>query len=147
MSTYKAGLRWERREQPFTLEAYDRGHTLTLGSGQNLSASSAPEYKGDPSKANPEELLAASLASCHMLTFLALAAKKKFIVDRYEDQSEAKLAKNTNAKMAIVEVTLHPKVVFSGTAPSSEELKALHDLANEHCFIANSVNFTVNING
>ena len=140
MSDYRSTLLWQRTTAGFDYETYDRTHTITFGSGPSLSTSSAPDYKGDPTKVNPEEMLVAALSSCHMLTFLAVAAKKRFVVDRYEDDAVGFMEKNAAGKMAVTRAVLKPRVVFSGDKqPSAEELARLHASAHDNCFIANSV--------
>lgn len=139
MGAYRASVRWRRETPDFAYETYDRGHVIGLGGGQTLAGSSAPEYAGDAAKANPEELLAAALASCHMLTFLAVAAKSRLVVDAYEDEAVAELGKNAAGKLAVTKVTLRPRVTWGGEAPSAERLAGLHDKAHANCFVANSV--------
>lgn len=143
MSVYTAHLEWKN---DFAAE-YTRSHVVRFASGQTIKASSAPEYKGDASLVNPEEALAGALSSCHMLTFLALAAKKKLVVTEYRDTAEATLAKNTDGKMAITQIRLKPQINFQGTVPGAEEMKQLHDKAHEHCFIANTIRADVVIDG
>lgn len=139
MSVHLAHVEWRRATPDFDHETYDRTHAVRLGGGQALRGSAAPDYKGDPALANPEELLAASLASCHMLTFLAVAAKSRLVVDAYDDTAEAALGKNAEGRMAVTRVTLRPKVTFGGDAPPAEKLKDLHERAHRNCMIANSV--------
>ena len=82
----------------------------------------------------------AALASCHMLTFLALAAGRRFVVDSYSDEAIGFMEKNEKGKLAITRVTLRPKIAFGGEKlPSQEQISKLHELAHEGCFIANSV--------
>ena len=89
---------------------------------------------------DPESALVGALSSCHMLTFLAIACKKQFVVDRYQDEAVGFLEKNAKGKLAVTRVTLRPKVTFGGTAsPTPEQLAALHERAHAECFIANSV--------
>jgi organic hydroperoxide reductase OsmC/OhrA len=116
-------------------------------SGQQfLNNSAAPEYLGNADMANPEELLASSLASCHMLTFLAVAAKSGYIVESYNDQAIATLDKNEEGKIAVTVIDLKPVVEFSGEKiPDDEHLKSLHEKAHRNCFIANSIKSKVNI--
>lgn len=98
------------------------------------------------SAVDPEEAFIASLSSCHMLWFLSIAAAKKFIVESYEDNAEGILAKNEEGKLAMTEVTLRPKVNFSGkTIPSRAQLDELHHLAHEKCFIARAVKTRISI--
>lgn len=140
MSTHRAGVVWTRGDRPFTYEAFSRDHLWKLGSGSVLGASSAPEYSGNPGLANPEEGLVASLSSCHMLTFLAVAARARYVVESYQDEAVGTLAKNAEGKMAITKVVLAPQVVFGGDKmPGDEEVFRLHERAHVHCFIANSL--------
>ena len=87
-----------------------------------------------------------ALSSCHMLTLLAIAAKKGWIIDSYADEAVGKLGKNDDGRIALIHVTLRPKIVFAeGSAPDAEGLQRLHHSAHEHCFIANSVKTEVAI--
>jgi organic hydroperoxide reductase OsmC/OhrA len=88
----------------------------------------------------------ASLSSCHMLFFLSIAAKKKIVIEKYEDRIEGVMGKNTDGKMAMLTATLHPHIIFSGTSqPSPETILQIHDLAHSSCFIANSVHTKIEI--
>ena len=100
----------------------------------------------DASAVDPEEAFVASLASCHMLWFLAIAAKRGFIVDHYADAAVGVMARNAAGRMAMTRVTLRPHVAFSGERrPTAEELDALHHKAHEECYIANSVTSDVRV--
>ncbi len=145
MSEHQVTLTWERGDREFTYEAYSRDHTWAFDGGASVRASAAPGYKGNPECVDPEEAFVASLSSCHMLTFLALAAKKKLVVDRYVDQAVGHMEKNEQGRIAITRVTLRPKITWSGTAPSPEELDGLHHKAHEYCFIANSVTTDITV--
>jgi organic hydroperoxide reductase OsmC/OhrA len=144
MSTYTADLLWERGEQDFASNRYSRRHQWRFDGGAEVTGSSSPAVVpppgSDPAAVDPEEAFVASLASCHMLWFLAIAAKRGFIVDRYEDAASGILERNAERRFAMTRVTLRPKVSFSGAKlPSREELDALHHKAHEECYIANSV--------
>ncbi|MBC3538358.1 OsmC family protein [Rufibacter sediminis] len=140
MSEYRANLLWSGPNTDFTYKTYSRTHTWTFGGGSAVEASAAPEYLGKAELVNPEEAFAASLASCHLLTFLALAAFQKFTVGRYEDEAVASVGKNAQGKMAVLQVTLNPKVTFSGeNLPTPDQIAALHHRAHNDCFISNSV--------
>jgi len=140
MSEYKVNLLWSGNSANFTYKTYSRTHTWTFGGGTSIEASAAPEYLGKAELVNPEEAFAASLASCHLLTFLALAAFQKFTVQQYEDQVIAIVGKNEQGKMAVLQVTLKPQVTFSGDKqPTVEQLQQLHHKAHNDCFISNSV--------
>ena len=140
MSEHKASVAWKRTTKDFAYETYDRTHEIKYEGGIKHAGSAAKEFMGKPEAANSEELLAAALASCHMLTFLAVAAKSRLIVDSYQDSPVATLDKNAAGKLAVTKVHLHPRVQFSsGTPVTREKLTELHDKAHRNCFIANSV--------
>lgn len=145
MSEHHAHISWKKNAGPFTYEAYDRAHEWTFGGGVTVPASAAPEYRGDASRVNPEEALVAAMSSCHMLTFLALAARKKWTVISYEDSAVGVLEKNELGKLAITRATLKPRVGFEGAAPPRAELEALHEQAHKGCFIASSVRTEINL--
>lgn len=147
MSEHRVTVRWDRTSPDFSYDTYNREHTWTFPGGQSLDASSAPEYQGDATCANPEEALAAAVSSCHMLTFLAIAARKRYTVEYYTDNAVAVLEKNADGAVVVTRVELNPSVSFSGpTTPSPEEITALHEKAHQHCFIANSIKCEVVVN-
>lgn len=89
---------------------------------------------------DPEEAFVAALSSCHMLVFLSIAAKRRYVIDSYVDAAEGALTVGENGKEWVSRVVLNPKVVFSGDKqPSYEQLEKMHHMAHENCFIANSV--------
>ncbi len=140
MSEHKAEIRWHRNTESFAYEDYDRRHSWKFEGGVEVAASAAPDFRGNAECVDPEEAFVASLSSCHMLTFLALASKKRLIVDSYVDQASGVLEKNQNGKLAITRVTLRPRVVFaSGEQQGDEILSSMHQKAHRECFIANSV--------
>jgi organic hydroperoxide reductase OsmC/OhrA len=95
---------------------------------------------------DPEEAFVASLSSCHMLTFLAIACKQKFVLDSYEDEAVGHLEKNADGELAITRVELRPKITWGDDRkPSAEELDKIHHAAHESCFIANSVKTEVRV--
>ena len=143
MSSHLASVTWSRTSPDFSYEAYTRDHVWTFGAGSSLPASAAPDFRGNPALANPEEAFVAALSSCHMLTFLALCSRKRIVVDRYEDQAEGILEKDADGRLAVTRVTLHPRVTFAEGAPA--DLAALHHKAHELCFIANSVKTVVTV--
>jgi organic hydroperoxide reductase OsmC/OhrA len=147
MSTYTATIRWQRNGEVFIDKRYSRGHEWSFDGGVTLRASSSPAVVprySDPSGVDPEEAFVASLSSCHMLTFLWLAAAQKITVDSYVDEAIGTLAKNAQGRLAMTDVVLRPKVVFAGEPkPSPEVVTHLHHRAHEECFIANSVTTNV----
>jgi organic hydroperoxide reductase OsmC/OhrA len=139
MAEYRAKIQWKNTGNDFVYETFDRTHQVTYPGGIQHKASSAPEYLGKKELANPEEMLAATLASCHMLTFLAVSAKSRLHVETYEDEPIATLDKNADGKLAVTHIGLHPKAIFKGETPSPEKLQELHAKAHRNCFIANSL--------
>jgi organic hydroperoxide reductase OsmC/OhrA len=146
MSEHKVTLKWERGGAEFSYQKYPRDHTWSFDGGHTMTATAAPAYLGNPVNVDPEEAFVASLSSCHMLTFLAIACKQKFVLDSYEDEAVGHMEKNADGKMAITRVELRPKIRWSGERiPGAEELEKMHHAAHENCFIANSVKTEVTV--
>lgn len=142
MTEHHIKLTWDKGEAPFTYEAYPRNHAIAFKNGQEVViASASPPYRGDASKCDPEDMLVAALSSCHMLSFLAIAAKKKLTVTSYEDDAVGFL-ENNGGKLWMTRVILRPKVAIDTDA---ETLAGIHHMAHEACFIANSVKTDVSV--
>ena len=140
MSEHKVYLSWKNEGEDFSYKTYDRSHLWKFEGGTLIKASAAPDYLGRSELVNPEEAFAASLASCHMLTFLAIASMKKYTVATYEDNAVAILGKNEKLKMAVTTVYLRPKITFNGdNIPDKTIIDEMHHRAHQECFIANSV--------
>jgi|SRR5581483_1428003 len=144
MSEHKATIQWQRTSPDFLKGKYSREHTWTFDGGLTVTASSSPSVVpvpySNPAGVDPEEAFVASLSSCHMLTFVYLAQRQGFQVDRYEDEAVGRTVKNEKGAIWVAAVTLSPKIVFSGDKiPTAEQLDQLHHQAHEQCFIANSV--------
>ena len=146
MSEHKATITWARNGADFSYKTYSRDHIWRFDNGIEVPGSAAPAYLGNPQRVDPEAALVAALSSCHMLTFLALASNRGFVVDSYEDNAVGHLEKNTSGKLAITRVELHPNIVFSGAKqPTQADLDWLHDKAHRECFIANSVTTEIKV--
>jgi organic hydroperoxide reductase OsmC/OhrA len=144
MANYTAEISWARGEQAFLDNKYSRKHVWRFDGGAEIPGSSSPHVVPPPyseaAAIDPEEAFVASLSSCHMLWFLSMAVKRKFVVDRYQDAAVGTMSKNAEGRWAITTVTLRPSVSFSGEhQPSRDELDVMHHEAHEQCFIANSV--------
>jgi organic hydroperoxide reductase OsmC/OhrA len=140
MSEHKVTVEWKRETPDFAYETYNRDHDWAFDAGVTVRASANPAYRGSESCVDPEEAFVASLSSCHMLTFLAIAARKRYVVDGYHDEAVGVLAKDAAGSLALTRVTLRPQVRFGGEkVPGPEDLRQLHDQAHHACFIANSV--------
>jgi organic hydroperoxide reductase OsmC/OhrA len=150
MGHYSAKLVWQRADgERFTDNRYSRRHGLHFDGGVVLPASSSPQVvplpMSDATAVDPEELFVASLASCHMLWFLSIAAEHGWCVDHYADDATGTLARNAAGRMVMTEVILHPLVLFGGERrPDVAEQQAMHHEAHDQCFIANSVKTVVN---
>ena len=135
MSEHRISLKWFKGDVPFTYDTYTRNHQIVFKDGPPQIFSAAPAYHGDPAKGDPEDLLVAALSSCHMLSFLAICAKKRITVEAYDDEAVGML-ETEGGKLWMTKVTLRPKVRANA---DSATLAAIHHLAHEACFIANSV--------
>jgi organic hydroperoxide reductase OsmC/OhrA len=142
---YTATVAWKRGAgEAFTDIKFSRAHTWSFDGGITVPASSSPLSVRVPlSRADavdPEEALVAALSSCHMLTFLYLAAKQGYVVDSYDDDAVGIMTKNERGKLFVSKVTLRPRIAFSGPKqPGEAGLGELHHHAHEECYIANSV--------
>jgi organic hydroperoxide reductase OsmC/OhrA len=144
MSEYKVTVQWERQDQVFTDNHYSRGHVWIFDGGIKVPASSSPHVVplpySNPNAVDPEEAFVAALSSCHLLSFLYLAARRGFCVDGYADDAVGILEKDQSGRLSMTRVTLRPQTSFSGDhLPTESELQAMHHQAHEECFIANSV--------
>jgi organic hydroperoxide reductase OsmC/OhrA len=144
-ATYTAQTRWQRQpDETFTDNRYSRRHEWTFDGGVVVPGSSSVHSVrlpySDPSAVDPEEALVAAASSCHLLTFLYVAAKAGWQVERYEDDAVGLMGRNPQGRQAITRITLRPAVRFGGErAPTAAELAQLHHDAHEQCYIANSL--------
>ena len=154
MANYNATIQWQRdrqqSEQHFLNSQYSRAHQWHFDGGTSVPASSSPHVVPLPMSVeqhvDPEEAFIAALSSCHMLFFLSIAAKRKYIIDSYVDEAIGTMGKNKQGKMAFTTVVLRPKIQFSGDKqPTQAQIDNIHHLAHEQCFIANSVNCEIKI--
>jgi organic hydroperoxide reductase OsmC/OhrA len=122
-------------------ESYSRDYVVEIPGKPPLPGSADAAFRGDPSRHNPEDLMVASLSACHMLTYLAEAARARVHVVAYSDEAHGTMMLR-NGKLRFTEVSLRPQVVIA-VGEDLPQAKRLHVLAHEHCFIANSVNFPV----
>lgn len=138
MSEHTIALAYRNAARPDG--SYSRSHTWTLTGNQVVRASATPEFDGEPDHTNPEEGLVAALSGCHMLTFLAVAARRGYIVDSYADDPVGELGKNAEGRMAITHIRLRPRIGFGGDKqPDATELARLHEAAHRNCFVGNSL--------
>jgi organic hydroperoxide reductase OsmC/OhrA len=146
MSQHRAQISWRRTTADFAYDTYDRSHEWRFEGGVTVAATSAPAFRGRPERVDPEEAFVAALSSCHMLTFLAIAARKRLTVDSYEDDAIGFLEKNEAGRLAITRVVLRPRISWGGgTNVTQAELEKLHHQSHHECFIANSVKTDVKV--
>jgi len=122
-------------------EAYSRDYLFEVPGKPPLAGSADKLFRGDSSRHNPEDLLVMSLSACHMLTYLAEAARAGVLVAAYSDEASGTMRLH-EGKMRFTEVSLRPQVVVAKGGDPALAMR-LHEKAHEHCFIANSVNFPV----
>ncbi|MBQ0749617.1 MAG: OsmC family protein [Roseovarius sp.] len=147
MSDLAIELHWQRAEPVLQTGKYSNAHTVQFNNRQDVQVDAAPDWGGDPAHTNPEQALASALSSCHMMTFLALAAKAEWPVASYHDYAVAHLGKNPKGQMSVTRIDLHPVVRFdTGFAVGDATLAEMQDRAHRYCFIANTLAESVEIN-
>lgn len=145
MSKYFAKINWVRdRSESYIDNKYSREHEWIFDGGLTIQASSSPHIVPLPysveENVDPEEAFVASLSSCHMLFFLSIAAKNKYVIDSYIDNAVGIMEKDSEGKISMTQVTLKPHVKFLGDKqPTREQLEKMHHQSHQQCFIANSV--------
>lgn len=145
MATYRASLDWRLSApgEDFLKGRYPRGHQVLYGSGVEVPGTASHHVVGNKWAASeavdPEEMLVASIAQCHMLSFLHVAREAGFVVERYLDRAEGVMEEIAPDRMAVTKVWLRPEIAYTGRAPTPGEAEHLHHAAHEVCFIANSV--------
>jgi organic hydroperoxide reductase OsmC/OhrA len=145
MSEHRAAVSWTRTTTTFEYASFDRRHRLSFGDGAAaIDGHAAQDYAGRGDGVDPEALFAASIAACHMLSFLAVAARMRIVVDAYEDAPVALVEKGADGRLAVTRVTLKPCARFAvEVAPA--RLAQMHDLAHRNCFLTPAVSAEVSI--
>ena len=151
MSIHSARVSWARGEAAFEMKTYVRDHQAAFDGGVTLPMSAAagpavPPGTVGAATVDPEELTVAAVSSCHMLFFLALAAKRGLTIDRYEDAPHGVL-ENKDGAVWFTTITLAPRITWGGAPPDAEAITALHRDAHKRCYIANSLKGHVVIEG
>ena len=145
MSQLSISLEWILSEEELKPESFSKNHKIIINDNI-FNAGSAPEYGGKENELNPEQSLAAAISSCHMMTFLALAAKMKWPVKSYKDNAYAFLGKNSKNKMCVNKIELNPVILFNNNfSVSKEEMDKMQDRSHRYCFVANSLSEEVEI--
>ena len=145
MSDLSISLEWCLQENVLKPDTFSKNHKIIINNNL-FNAGSAPEYGGKDNELNPEQSLAAAMSSCHMMTFLALAAKMRWPVKSYKDKAHAFLGKNSKGKMCVIKIELNPIIEFDNDfVVSKEEMDKMQDRSHRYCFIANSLSEEVEI--
>jgi organic hydroperoxide reductase OsmC/OhrA len=149
---YTATVTWERGDAVFSDGQYSRAHEIEFDGGVTVAGSSSPHVVKLPlsreDAVDPEEMLVASLSTCHMLFVLDFARRAGFVIDTYIDQAEGVMGKDERGRMAVTQVRLNPYIEWSGDKqPTPEEIRELHHKSHEACFIANSFRGDIAIAG
>ena len=145
MSTYTAKIKWTSDSpETFTKNRYSRGHSWEFDGGISVPASSSPHSVRLPfsieEAVDPEEALVAASSSCHMLTFLWLAAKAGFSIASYSDDAVGEMASMEDGRQWMATITLDPQIEWTGDKlPTAAEIADLHHEAHRQCYIANSI--------
>jgi len=141
---YRMHLQWEgnRGEGTSNYGGYDRLFRIRMDGKPDLLGSADPAFRGDSSKHNPEDLLLAALSSCHLLSYLALCARRGITVLEYRDEAHGVMVVTPKGGGRFTSVTLHPQVIIRGKEQQALALE-LHTQAHADCFIAASCNFPV----
>ena len=150
MAEHKAIIKWRFAGGDFRKGRYSREHTWSFDGGLTVPASPSPSVVpapySNPAHIDPEEAFVASIASCHMLTFLMYAFRGGFEVLAYQDEAVGVMSKNDSGVPWVSAVTLRPQVTYGGDErPSPEREQKLHEDAHHGCFISNSVKTAITI--
>lgn len=146
MSAHHASVSWSLDDREFTYDTYSRDHLWQFPPDATLAASAASEFLGSAEKTDPEQAFVAAVSSCHMLSLLAIAARRRLVVLSYHDDAVGFLEKNSAGRLAITRIELRPTIEFEEEV-SAEVLAKLHDRAHHECFIANSVTTDIQVIG
>ena len=136
MATHKAEIKWAAKEggEEFRKGRFSRAHTISFDGGTEVPASASPDVVGKwavQAAVDPEEMLVASLSSCHMLSFLHLARLAGFAVTAYDDHAEGTTEEIAPGRVALTKVKLKPTIEWAGAAPDKDALDRLHHEARD----------------
>ena len=147
MSPHTATVHWQRAGNDHPQGRHGTAHVWRFDGGAEVAASSSPHVLkppfSTPENVDPEEALVAAVSSCHMLFYLWFSHKEGYAVSDYTDSAEGTMARNADGRMAITHIRLSPRVRYQGEAPDRAMETALHERSHHACFIANSLNATI----
>ncbi len=137
--SYQATISWSGATRDY--DSYSREYSVAIPGKPKFRASADAAFRGDPRLYNPEDMLLVALATCHMLSYLAVCARIGIVVSAYEDQAQGTMAFK-DRRMRFTEVVLRPRVTIAQTIDEARAMAA-HEQAHDECYVANSVNFPV----
>ncbi|MDV5167393.1 OsmC family protein [Photobacterium rosenbergii] len=149
--TFEAKVDWTKgKEEQFVDNNFSRAHLWHFDGGLSVPASSShhiiPIPLSNPDNIDPEQAFIAAVSSCHMMALLTIASKRKYVVESYSDKAIGILERDNSGRSSITKVTLRPVIRFSGAnVPSKDNLRKLHKVAHDNCFIANSVKAEITV--
>jgi organic hydroperoxide reductase OsmC/OhrA len=143
---YAVAIRWTGNlgNGTTSYRGYSRDHTIQAAGKEGIEGSADPAFRGDATRYNPEELLVASLSTCHMLWFLHKCCEAGIVVEEYDDEPLGAMHEEANGAGYFTSVVLRPKARFRAPVDDAT-LRQLHDASHEYCFVARSVNFPVTV--
>ncbi len=143
---YRARIVWDgnRGDGTATYAGYGREHTIAIEGKADLAGSADRAFRGDPQRHNPEDLFLGAVASCHMLSYLALAARNGVVVVAYEDAATATMSVELDGSGRFEEVVLSPRVRIAN-GDTVALARQLHERAHEQCFVANSCRVPIRV--
>lgn len=143
---YHLTVRWTGNTGTGTrsYRGYARDHEVEIPGVPTLLGSSDPTFRGDPARVNPEQLLVAAVAQCHLLTYLHLAVQHELVVTSYDDHPHGVMVTAPDGSGQFESITLRPRVTIASADPADAATAArLHGEVGAYCFIARSVNFPI----
>lgn len=143
---YDLALRWTGNtgSGTSTYRGYTRDHEVAIPGVTTLLASSDPAFRGDPGRVNPEQLMVAAVAQCHLLTYLHLTVQHGLVVTSYDDRPHGVMVTAPDGSGQFEQIVLRPRVVIVSADPGdADRAAALHADVGDFCFIARSVNFPI----
>jgi len=130
-------------ERPHPARGFSRDVVIQAEGPGELAGSAAKLFHGDTSRWNPEQLVLAALAECHILSYLYVAGQAEIEVEKVSVRGELTLEAGADGGQ-ITSATLYPEV-WVADAMQLPRARELHDEAHKQCFIARSMNFPIRI--
>jgi organic hydroperoxide reductase OsmC/OhrA len=131
---YETEIEWTKEK-----EGQIKGPTLPA-----FSVGPPPEFKGREGQWTPEHLFVASINTCFMLTFLAIAEQSKLPLVSFSSTAKGKLEKVPGSSYQITEIVVKPRMVLA-SANDLGRMPRVLEKAKENCFVSNSIKCVIKI--